>query len=132
MEMLRWPAEGPWSLRALLNKYPALNSEGKRTRCFYGIHRCMTGVGRHEIIVESPIHNTCLALLDTQLSHRPWLLFRRAARIRTRSPASSISFSSKITDLAQAHLSKHPMHKSWGCLWCRMTCATASRRPVAI
>jgi UDPglucose--hexose-1-phosphate uridylyltransferase len=65
MEMLRWPAEGPWSLRALLNKYPALDKEGKRVRCFDGIHRCMTGVGRHEVIVESPVHNTCLALLDS-------------------------------------------------------------------
>ena len=62
MEQMRIPAEGPWQLRVVLNKYPALSLEGERVRSFDGIYRRLTGVGRHEVLIETPRHNTCPAL----------------------------------------------------------------------
>ncbi len=61
-EILRVPAEGDWQVRIVPNKFPALTPEGERVRHFDGIHRWMSGVGRHEVIVEGPVHNRCAAL----------------------------------------------------------------------
>jgi UDPglucose--hexose-1-phosphate uridylyltransferase len=62
LEVMRIPERGPWQLRAVRNKYPALQLHGERKRTFDGINRQITGVGYHEILVESPQHNTCPAL----------------------------------------------------------------------
>jgi len=62
LEVLRIPDRGPWQIRALRNKYPALNFTGERQRSFDGVHRRMTGVGYHEVLIESPQHNTCPGL----------------------------------------------------------------------
>ncbi len=62
-ERLRLPDHGPWQVRALLNRYPALALEGERVRQFNGVQRRLSGVGRHEVIVEAPEHNSCLALM---------------------------------------------------------------------
>jgi len=62
LEIMRIPERGPWQLRAVCNKYPALRLEGERMRTFEGVHRQITGVGYHEVLVESPLHNTCPAL----------------------------------------------------------------------
>jgi len=62
LEVMRIPERGPWQLRVVHNKYPALQIEGERMRTFEGVHRQITGVGYHEVLVESPLHNTCPAL----------------------------------------------------------------------
>ncbi|MBI4820658.1 MAG: DUF4931 domain-containing protein [Deltaproteobacteria bacterium] len=62
LEILREPSEGPWRIRGVRNKYPALNSEGERIRLFDGVHRSMSGVGAHEVLIESPRHDVCPAL----------------------------------------------------------------------
>jgi UDPglucose--hexose-1-phosphate uridylyltransferase len=62
LEVLRIPEHGPWQLRVVQNKYPALQLEGERTRRFEDVHRQVSGVGYHEVLVESPLHNTCPAL----------------------------------------------------------------------
>lgn len=62
LEVMRIPEQGPWQLRVVRNKYPALHREGERTRTFKGIHRQISGVGYHEVLIESPQHNTCPAL----------------------------------------------------------------------
>ena len=59
---MRIPERGPWQLRVVRNKYPALQLEGERTRTFEGVRRQITGVGYHEVLVESPLHNTCPGL----------------------------------------------------------------------
>ena len=56
-ERLRLPAEGPWRLRVFPNRYPALQSDGARVQCMDGIRRKLSGVGFHEVIVDSPWHN---------------------------------------------------------------------------
>ncbi len=56
--------EKGWLVRVIPNKFAALNSEGDKTRKFDGIHRSMSGVGFHEVLIESPLHNVTTAILD--------------------------------------------------------------------
>jgi len=53
-----------WKLRVVGNKYPSLSSEGERQRILQGIRRVVTGVGVHEVIIDTPEHNRPLALMD--------------------------------------------------------------------
>jgi len=62
LEVMRIPEQGPWQLRVVRNKYPALQLQGERVRRFDGVHRRISGVGYHEVLVEDPQHNTCPAL----------------------------------------------------------------------
>lgn len=43
-----------WWVRVVPNKYPALDSSSDISRTGEGMYDMMTGVGRHEIVVESP------------------------------------------------------------------------------
>jgi UDPglucose--hexose-1-phosphate uridylyltransferase len=65
LEVMRIPERGPWQVRVVRNKYPALQREGERLRTFKGVQRQISGVGYHEVLVESPVHNTCPALQST-------------------------------------------------------------------
>ncbi|MFQ5599868.1 MAG: DUF4931 domain-containing protein [Candidatus Krumholzibacteriia bacterium] len=62
LEILRIPDTGSWKVRVVRNKYPALDTGGNRVRSFDGVHRAITGVGHHEVLIESRRHNTCPAL----------------------------------------------------------------------
>jgi UDPglucose--hexose-1-phosphate uridylyltransferase len=46
-----------WSVRTISNKYAALHIEGELDRRGEGIYDLMTGVGAHEVIVETPQHD---------------------------------------------------------------------------
>ena len=52
-----------WHLRVVPNKFPALRVEGPLDREGEGIYDRMTGVGAHEVIIETPEHKTSLAEL---------------------------------------------------------------------
>ncbi len=55
---------GPdWRLRAVPNKFPALQIEGGLNKQGEGIFDKMNGIGAHEVIIESPDHNATLATL---------------------------------------------------------------------
>ena len=58
------PDGGPWRVRVTPNKFAALSYQGERHRTFEGIRRTVTGVGVHEVIVESPDHSKSTALLE--------------------------------------------------------------------
>jgi UDPglucose--hexose-1-phosphate uridylyltransferase len=62
LEVMRIPEQGPWQVRVVRNKYPALQREGERLRTFKGVQRQISGVGYHEVLIETPVHNTCPAL----------------------------------------------------------------------
>ncbi len=62
LEVMRIPDSGPWQVRVVRNKFPALEEAGDRLRVFDGVHRQISGVGYHEVPIESPRHNTCPAL----------------------------------------------------------------------
>jgi UDPglucose--hexose-1-phosphate uridylyltransferase len=63
LETARWPSFGPWQVRAVVNKFPALMQQEELSRTFDGASRRISGVGYHEIVIEHPHHNTTLALM---------------------------------------------------------------------
>lgn len=68
-------ANGPgWWVRVTPNKYPALIPEGSLERKGEaGFFRKMDGVGRHEVVIESPRHDVCIPLMnDSQVEEILW------------------------------------------------------------
>ncbi len=56
---------GPgWSLRVVPNRFPALQVEGDLRREGVGIYDKMSGIGAHEVIIESPRHDDTLSTVD--------------------------------------------------------------------
>ena len=53
-----------WSIRVVPNKFPALGIEGRLDREGEGLFDRMNGVGAHEVIIETPDHQTTLANLS--------------------------------------------------------------------
>jgi UDPglucose--hexose-1-phosphate uridylyltransferase len=58
------PDDHSWQVRVTPNKFAALSYEGDRRRAIVGIRRTVTGVGIHEVIVETPDHSKTTALLE--------------------------------------------------------------------
>ena len=63
-EYLRIEDERGWRIRIIPNKYPALSPVGDRIRHSEGIHRSITGVGYHEVLIEHPDHNATIAFME--------------------------------------------------------------------
>ncbi|MFC1989813.1 galactose-1-phosphate uridylyltransferase [Chloroflexota bacterium] len=56
---------GSWQIRVFTNRFPAVTPEGSTTRQIeHGCFLSMEGVGCHEVIVETPVHNKPLALMN--------------------------------------------------------------------
>ena len=53
--------EPGWTLRVIPNKFPALRVEGSMERHGEGLYDKMTGIGAHEVIIESADHALTLA-----------------------------------------------------------------------
>ena len=54
-----------WQVRAFNNRFPALSPDGNTMlREEEGFYVAMDGVGAHEVIVETPVHNKPLALME--------------------------------------------------------------------
>ena len=55
---------GPgWRLRVVPNKFPALRVEGEISREGVGLYDKMSGIGAHEVIIETPDHQETMATL---------------------------------------------------------------------
>ncbi len=65
VEQFRVPADGGWLVRAVPNLFAALTPDGGLERHVHGSRTFLDGVGLHEVIVESPVHNVTTALLPT-------------------------------------------------------------------
>ena len=64
-EIARVPdGERGWLVRAVPNKFSAVSPGGTADRKNRGRHRYMHGIGAHEVIVETTIHNAPTMLLD--------------------------------------------------------------------
>jgi UDPglucose--hexose-1-phosphate uridylyltransferase len=59
-------ANGPgWWVRVIPNKFPALNPSGTIERHIEsGFFRKMDGVGRHEVLIETPLHNLYIPYME--------------------------------------------------------------------
>ena len=53
-----------WSLRVVPNKFPALGIEGSLNRQGEGLYDKMSGIGAHEVVIETPDHQKTLATLS--------------------------------------------------------------------
>ncbi|HTG01887.1 MAG TPA: galactose-1-phosphate uridylyltransferase [Nitrospirota bacterium] len=59
--------DGPgWRLRTVPNKFPALQIEGDLNKQGEGIFDKMSGIGAHEVIIESPDHEATLSTLPAR------------------------------------------------------------------
>lgn len=58
------PNSPGWTLRVVPNKFPALMIEGELDRRADGVYDFMNGVGAHEVIIETPNHETNMGLLS--------------------------------------------------------------------
>src|SRR4051794_11063367 len=57
--------DGPgWTLRVVPNKYPALMVEGSLDSRGEGVYDLMNGIGAHEVIIETPAHETNVGALN--------------------------------------------------------------------
>jgi UDPglucose--hexose-1-phosphate uridylyltransferase len=88
LETMRMPLNHaqPWQLRVVRNKYPALVPDGARTRVFDGVHRAMSGVGYHEVIVETPRHDASPALQAVEDVQRTLRAFQVRGRTVVQDP----------------------------------------------
>ncbi len=60
------PNRPGWTLRVISNKYPALMIEGTLNRAPDGIYDRMNGIGAHEVIIETPVHDQDMASMSVQ------------------------------------------------------------------
>ncbi len=59
-------ADAPgWWIRTVPNKFPALRIEGELEKTSGSVFTSMTGIGCHEVVIESPDHERPIALLET-------------------------------------------------------------------
>jgi UDPglucose--hexose-1-phosphate uridylyltransferase len=63
-EIVRVPQSDNWKIRVIPSKYPAVFHESETQVVKGGLRYTLNGVGRHEIIIESPQHNMLTAFLD--------------------------------------------------------------------
>lgn len=60
------PNRPGWRVRVVPNKYPALRIEGPLEKRGSGVYDTMTGVGAHEVFIESPEHVTSPSQLSPE------------------------------------------------------------------
>jgi UDPglucose--hexose-1-phosphate uridylyltransferase len=69
--------DGPgWHVRVVPNKFPALQIEGGLNRQGIGMFDKMNGIGAHEVIIETPVHELSLADLDFKHFEDVLLVYR--------------------------------------------------------
>ncbi|MFZ1007653.1 MAG: galactose-1-phosphate uridylyltransferase [Candidatus Sulfotelmatobacter sp.] len=70
-EITRFPANSsdPWAVRVIPKKFAALSSDVQPTRSLQHSRRRVEGFGFHEVIIDTPDHSSCMALLpDAQVA----------------------------------------------------------------
>lgn len=55
-----------WRIRVVPNRFAALTPVGDTTREEVKLFRKSQGYGRHEVVIETPLHNTCIALMPDE------------------------------------------------------------------
>ena len=65
-ETFRLGDDKSWKVRSVYNLYGALSAKEKPGRKNDGMYRSINGFGNHEVIIENPRHNTCIALMSEE------------------------------------------------------------------
>jgi len=78
------PPNSPgWTVRVLPNKYPALRIEGELIKEGLGVFDMMTGVGAHEVIIDTPDHFRDMADLSyAEMEEVVWAYLARSIDLR--------------------------------------------------
>jgi UDPglucose--hexose-1-phosphate uridylyltransferase len=77
------PNHAGWSVRVVPNKFPVLKIEGEMSRHGEGMFDKMSGIGAHEIIVETPQHDLSLAKMsEKQIEDVLWAFRERVLDLR--------------------------------------------------
>jgi UDPglucose--hexose-1-phosphate uridylyltransferase len=72
-----------WTLRVVPNKFPALRVEGELTREGEGLYDKISGVGAHEIIIETPDHMATLSTVpEKRVEDLFWAFRERVIDLR--------------------------------------------------
>ncbi len=81
-EIFRLPQGGqrPWQVRVFANSSPALRVEGEVERSAVGLNDTVSGVGAHEVIVETP--SSDLEMADLSIEHLELVLTAYRARLQ--------------------------------------------------
>ncbi len=80
------PDTAGWWVRVVSNKFPALQVEGDLDRGGYGMYDYMNGVGAHEVIIETPEHNKCIATIAPRQAEEVWWAARERMIDLSRDP----------------------------------------------
>jgi len=79
-----------WWVRVVPNKFPALEDSGDGVRKADGMYDWINGVGAHEVIIETPVHQTSLAQLPED--HIKEILWAYRLRIEEHSRNPDIEY----------------------------------------
>ncbi|MBI2944753.1 MAG: galactose-1-phosphate uridylyltransferase [Candidatus Wallbacteria bacterium] len=90
-EVLRVPVAAgpdpePWAVRVVPNKFPALASEGRLHKSGVGMYDRMTGIGAHEVFIETPLHDTAFAELSIEQLEKVLWAYRSRTDELSRDP----------------------------------------------
>jgi UDPglucose--hexose-1-phosphate uridylyltransferase len=90
--------DGPgWWVRVVPNRVPALSPEASGGRNDHPFFRLMPGLGRHEVIIETPEHSAPFALMSDHQAEEVVLMYRDRYRVlrRDRTVKAIILFKNK-------------------------------------
>ncbi|MCX5797508.1 MAG: galactose-1-phosphate uridylyltransferase [Elusimicrobia bacterium] len=81
----------PWRVRAVKNKFPALTPDARLDDPQAGRYHRLAGLGRHEVIIESPSHAKHLALLAPEQVREVFFVYRERFRESLKDPSVAMS-----------------------------------------
>lgn len=100
--------EGRWEVRVVANKYPALSARAGVERRFEGIARHMSGFGVHEVLIESPRHNTTSGLLGDEAVAQSLRAMRERGQELAKDPRLMMTIYFKNHGVAAGTSLEHP------------------------
>ena len=86
-EVMRYPVNGePWQVRVIPNKFAALSSEVQPIRNLQHLRRRVNGFGFHEVIIDSPDHSKCMALLSDEQVAKVLGIYKQRYKMLSQDP----------------------------------------------
>src|SRR5260370_41517619 len=81
--ILTWPAEGAWQVRVLPHPQPLYHVECEPGRVAEGMYDKMAGLGAHEVVVETPLHDKRMSQFsDEEIERVLWVGAWRIAELK--------------------------------------------------
>jgi UDPglucose--hexose-1-phosphate uridylyltransferase len=86
-EVMRYPVDGqPWQVRVIPNKFAALSSDVQPIRNLQHLRRRVNGFGFHEVVIDSPDHSKCMALLSDEQVAKILGIYKQRYRMLSQDP----------------------------------------------